>query len=86
MSGCFAVANLLTDEHDVPITHPEAPRVYGGVRLDLECMHITGPSGTNNMELFCLIDLPFSMVGDTVFLPYVLYQSRAKDKKEAEDK
>jgi uncharacterized protein YceK len=88
MSGCLAVANLLTDEGGRNLISPESevPLVYGGVRAGLECLHITGPSGTNNMELFCLIDLPFSMIADTVCLPYTLYQSKAKKNNDTQDK
>jgi uncharacterized protein YceK len=88
MSGCLAVANLLTDEggRNVIYSDSEVPLVYGGLRAGLDCLHITGPSGTNNMELFCLIDLPFSMVADTVCLPYTLYKSKAKTKTDAQDK
>ena len=84
ISGCLAVANLMTDESGRNVIHPESkvPLVYGGLQGDLECLHLTSAGqgrGTNNMELFCLIDLPFTTVTETVCLPYLIYKNKEKD-------
>ncbi|TKB80974.1 MAG: YceK/YidQ family lipoprotein [Nitrospira sp.] len=83
ISGCLAVANLMTDESGRNVIHPESkvPLVYGGFRGDLECLHLTSTgqgTRTNNMELFCLVDLPITSIAETVFLPYLIYKSNDK--------
>lgn len=46
--------------------------VYGGTRFDYKCFWHPEVRETNNMELFCLVDLPLSMIADTVFLPVTI--------------
>lgn len=67
---------MVRDTDDKAILHPEhyEPLIYGGIAGDLECLY--DPSGRpSNLEVFCLIDLPLSLVVDTVAIPYVLYRN-----------
>lgn len=78
--GCGTIQNLqqTTGPKDVPEIPPDAPmkRVYGGVRSDWS--ELAGrrepgsPSAGTGSSLSALVDLPFSAVGDTLTLPYVL--------------
>jgi uncharacterized protein YceK len=51
----------------------EGSLVYGGVRTDARAI-ASGPGcpGGILVPLFCVIDMPFSLVGDTLALPYTL--------------
>jgi len=49
--------------------HMLNPCPYTGVKLDLKSWDVVGP--------FMLIDLPFSAVMDTVFLPFDLMANRS---------
>ncbi|MDH5732065.1 MAG: YceK/YidQ family lipoprotein [Gammaproteobacteria bacterium] len=49
------------------------PRIYSGTIFDSRCIYHPDKAGANNMELFCLIDLPLSILLDTLILPYTIY-------------
>jgi uncharacterized protein YceK len=69
-SGCGTVANTVWF-----IPEEGGKRVYGGVKVDLqvarEALERPVP-GKPLAGLWCLIDLPFSLVGDTITLPYTI--------------
>lgn len=45
-----------------------ATRIYSGTVFDVACLT------ADNIAFFCLIDLPFSMATDTLFLPVTIYE------------
>lgn len=71
LSGCGTLMNM--QEHPNPNMWlgDDIPglRVYGGIRYDLATAGRTIPDSTANAEVF-LIDLPFSLVTDTLTLPF----------------
>jgi uncharacterized protein YceK len=89
LSGCGTVINF-REEH-CPIFHPDdlaLPRsVYGGLILDAGWIGqgITTPSehpvdplqACEFVALMtqCITDMPFSLIGDTVTLPFTIYAS-----------
>jgi uncharacterized protein YceK len=62
-------------------------RVYGGVRAEVEILQASeGTSGSTWVNsddhrrkevLWCLLDLPFSVIGDTLTLPVTVYAAMA---------
>ena len=74
ISGCGTIishteGNNYYDTHDKTL-----PRVYSGVIWDFRCFHHPHIESSNNLELFCLIDLPISFALDTLILPYTGYK------------
>ena len=62
LSGCMALGGTFLEE--------QCNKVYIGTSLDLSCITSGGHNIAN--APFCLIDLPFSFVLDTIFLPYTI--------------
>jgi uncharacterized protein YceK len=74
LSGCGTAANT------VFLNEVEGgKRAYGGVRADWEIVRERGEEGSGanlRAPLWAAIDMPFSLVADTVTLPYILgYQA-----------
>jgi uncharacterized protein YceK len=68
MTGCATVLTLSTaDEQTKCGSDCNVPRIYSGTAVD-----ICGLTA-DNLGLFALIDLPLSIVGDTLMLPYTFY-------------
>lgn len=74
--GCASVFNLAGSnyhpEHESPAPHPQ---VYGGVRdavKFLRCGSSHGPSGADSYMFTLFVDLPASIVLDTVLLPITI--------------
>jgi uncharacterized protein YceK len=84
LSGCGTVMNLTEEQSPTygmsTSSKPRSP--YGGVGYDLDLSQwllLAGPRGL--AESACLIaDVPLSLAGDTLTLPYVLYLRAHKDK------
>ena len=74
LNGCATIATLSMEEENIVDTCKTLPRVYSGTVFDSRCMYHPERKGTNNMEFFCLIDLPLSIAMDTIVLPYTAYQ------------
>jgi uncharacterized protein YceK len=74
ISSCGTIVTHLNPEYATDYYNPVSPRVYSGVVFDYRCFHHPEQPGTNNLELFCLISMPISLVLDTLFLPYTGYQ------------
>ena len=70
--GCMSIVQTI--EHD-------KKEVYIGTRTDIEAM---GYFGTDEgaWAILGLIDLPFSLVMDTIFLPYTVPNSLLNDKRQ----
>jgi uncharacterized protein YceK len=76
VSGCGTVVNLVSRH---PTDFTDATKPYGGVFVDgAFAGDFAMQPQTLPVALFWLIDLPFSFVGDTVTLPYVLYLNAHK--------
>ena len=74
--GCGTVINVIQPGR--PCAIYDHPQVYGGVRLHAEHTVWRDPPWS---FLFSLIDLPLSVAGDTITLPYtvpatVLYKEK----------
>ena len=68
-SGCGTVLNFFNGESRGP------EHVYGGVQMDcqLAAEHLKDrPAQSIPLVLFALLDLPLSLLGDTLTLPIVL--------------
>jgi len=49
------------------------PRVYSGARSDI--LFITDPSAAHaRASIYMIFDLPFSLVADTLILPFTIYE------------
>lgn len=75
LSGCSSVLRYAFD--DDPRSCDMPPYIYGGVALDW--LFLTGlgetserDSGGAYIRIFGLVDLPFSIVGDTLLLPVAI--------------
>ncbi len=69
--GCGTIVSLSLEEETIDQNaYSTLPRAYSGVILDSRCIHHPHDHSPNNVEVFCLIDLPISFVLDTVLLPY----------------
>lgn len=72
ISGC---ASIYTQSHDA-YTDAEVgcsdsstiPNIYSGSVFDIYCIP------AENAGFFCLVDLPFSFVVDSLLLPYTIYK------------
>ena len=53
---------------------PALPRIYSGTLFDLRCFFRPAMHETQGIGGFCLVDLPFSIVADTVILPLTIYE------------
>jgi hypothetical protein len=66
--GCGTMANLDGSEYALlHIPHQEAPKPFGGVARDVRWIR------SGSLGIFCVADVPFSLVGDVVTLPKVLW-------------
>jgi len=64
-SGCSAVRNVGGD-----LPGDVVPRIYGGVRWD--AYQVWENDGCHTFALFGIVDFPFSLVLDTVVLPFTI--------------
>lgn len=66
------------------VSEQDRKQIYGGVLVDLEILW-GARSGKPHHDIdpwLGIIDMPFSAIGDTITLPYILmYQSELSDKK-----
>jgi uncharacterized protein YceK len=78
LSGCGTVVNLSSRQQT---EFTDATKPYGGVCVDAAFagMFASQPQSIP-VALGVLIDVPFSLIGDTLTLPYVLYVNAHKDR------
>lgn len=74
ISGCASIAATFTERGDEAIS---GSKVYAGTRTDLFLIEAAGIHSASKTDTFllrfaCVIDLPLSLVADTLFLPYTL--------------
>lgn len=75
-SGCLSINGIMNDEEKL---------VYIGVRTDAKAINYFGRNEPG-WELMGLIDLPFSLVMDTVLLPYTIPHDLSDKKKQPDHK
>lgn len=56
-------------------------RIYGGVRHDIEML--VRPRYHGTVPPLCAVDIPLSLVADTVFLPLTAFQTLARSQMRA---
>jgi uncharacterized protein YceK len=88
VSGCGTCINCLNADKAGPRNPQEAGRVYGGVRLESELVrYVVAQDSTPAVAdcslftriyatCFLGIDLPLTVVGDTLTLPYTILYTR----------
>ncbi|MEK1941066.1 MAG: YceK/YidQ family lipoprotein [Pseudomonas sp.] len=70
LSGCSTMAETFDDSARC------GPRPYCGSATDIEVISALGEENAGVFQVLAplaLIDLPFSVVADTLFLPYTLF-------------
>ncbi len=70
--GCSTIITRLTGPNWKPPDKP-LPQVYSGTLFDLRCVFKPSLHDTEGLGPFCFIDVPFSLIGDTVILPLTIY-------------
>jgi uncharacterized protein YceK len=72
LAGCASTYTLTYEAYDPEATvcsdRFSIPRVYSGTVFDFFCL------SAENAAFFCLIDMPMSLVVDTIVLPYTSYR------------
>ncbi len=53
---------------------PKLSRIYSGIQFDFRCFLRPEMHETQGIGGFCLIDVPFSIIADTVILPLTIYE------------
>ncbi len=67
LGGCSSIFNSFGDKET-------GSRVYIGVRKDIKCIVSGGHSHLSGIDkVMAVIDLPFSLVADTILLPYTIF-------------
>lgn len=93
-TGCSTIITRLTGPGWQP-PDPPLPRIYSGTIFDFRCFLRPEMHDTQGLGGFCLIDVPFSLIADTVILPFTIYDqikygsyaaSKPADDKQANDK
>jgi uncharacterized protein YceK len=77
LTGCGTVINHIGAGDREPQFNPKYDpdgRPYGGVRWDLKPWSAHDETGGT----IFIVDVPFSLVGDTVMLPYDIYREGKK--------
>ncbi len=53
---------------------PKLSRIYSGTQFDFRCFLRPEMHETQGIGGFCLVDVPFSIIADTVILPLTIYE------------
>ena len=73
ISGCGTALSLAISEETICDEFNSLSRVYSGAAIDYRCIYHPDQPETNNVEFLCIIDMPISIVLDTIVLPYTGY-------------
>ncbi len=76
MLGCAGCGTLMT-RFVAPNWSPPDPklsRIYSGTQFDFRCFLKPSMHETQGIGGFCLVDVPFSIIADTVILPLTIYE------------
>jgi len=71
--GCGTIVTRFASPNWKP-PEPTLPRIYSGTIFDFTCFLYPKMHETQGMGGFCLVDVPFSIIGDTVILPLTIYE------------
>ncbi len=71
-AGCGTIVTRLAGPDWKPPDHP-LPRIYSGTLFDIRCLLQPGMYNTQGLGGLCLVDVPFSLIADTVILPFTIY-------------
>ncbi len=73
---CFGCGTIIT-RYVSPNWTPPAPklsRIYSGTQFDFRCFLSPAMHDTQGIGGFCFVDVPFSIIADTVILPLTIYE------------
>lgn len=93
-AGCSTIITRLTGP-GWQSPDPPLPRIYSGTVFDFRCFLRPEMHDTQGLGGFCLVDVPFSLIADTVILPLSIYDqikygsyaaSKPSDAKQADDR
>ncbi len=70
--GCSTIITRLTGPSWRPPDKP-LPQIYSGTLFNFRCMFQSEKYDTQGLGGFCLIDVPFSLIADTIILPLTIY-------------
>jgi uncharacterized protein YceK len=81
-TGCMTIRTISSDRTEGEMYEDRSlaqsrPRMYSGVYDDASCIgHIPTEhgEGAGPIVVFCLLDLPLSIIADTLVVPYTLYE------------
>ena len=73
-TGCGTIVSQVIGDGYRDPPHKTLPRAYSGAVLDFRTFYHPHYSEPNNLEFFFFIDLPMSLVLDTIILPYTGYR------------
>jgi len=71
--GCGTITTRYVGPNWSP-PEPPLPRIYSGTVFDFSCFLHPEMHDTQGIGGFCLIDVPFSIIADTVILPLTIYE------------
>jgi len=72
-TGCGTIITRFVSPNWGP-PDPTLPRIYSGTVFDFRCLLRTEMHETQGIGGFCLVDVPFSIIADTVILPLTIYE------------
>ena len=75
MISCLACSTIITGLTGPNWRPPDPPmsRIYSGTVFDFQCLFKPALRDTQGLGVLCLVDVPFSLVADTVALPFSIY-------------
>ena len=71
--GCGTIITRYVGPNWSP-PEPKLSRIYSGTVFDFRCFLYPKMHETQGIEGFCLVDVPFSIIADTVILPLTVYE------------
>lgn len=82
LSGCGTICNFASGAIPLPDDPVARPAIYGGVQLDAALITGMRPKETTEVTVFVgaclLVDIPLSLVGDTLTLPITLWLDKRR--------
>ncbi len=72
-AGCGTLITRFVSPNWSP-PDPKLSRIYSGTQFDFRCFLRPEMHQTQGIGGFCLVDVPFSIIADTVILPLTIYE------------
>ncbi len=72
-TGCGTIITRFVSPNWSP-PDPKLSRIYSGTQFDFRCFLKPTMHETQGIGGFCLVDVPFSIIADTVILPLTIYE------------